>query len=414
MDSRNFCPIYQFGPFRLEVKEHRLVRGERPIPLAGKAFETLCVLVERHGTLIPKNELLAAVWPETAVEENNLDRNISTLRKALGEKTAAPRYIETVPRVGYRFVAEVTHLTDGPALSRLSQDSERSTPARQEIRFCVSPDNVRIAYAKVGSGFPIVKVANCFNHLAFEWESPIWHHWVRDVAADKSIVRYDGRGNGLSEWNVENICFEAWVQDLETVVDAAGLGKFALMGQSQGGAVAIAYAAKHPERVSHLVLCGAYSRGANFRGRPDAAQVRQALETLVQLNWGKSNPAFYQMVSNLYIPENTTPEEQTWFKDLQLISVSTQNLVKFMRGCDDIDIRSLLPSISVPTIVFHSDRDRIAPPEEGRILAAEIPNAKFVPLASGNHILVASEPAWERFRQELSTFLETTCTGDPP
>jgi len=134
----------------------------------------------------------------------------------------------------------------------------------------------------------------------------------------------------------------------------------------------------------------------------------------VQLNWGKSNPAFYQMVSNLYIPENTTPEEQTWFKDLQLISVSTQNLVKFMRGCDDIDIRSLLPSISVPTIVFHSDRDRIAPPEEGRILAAEIPNAKFVPLASGNHILVASEPAWERFRQELSTFLETTCTGDPP
>jgi len=404
VDSLNSSAIYQFGPFRLEVKEHRLFRDDRPVPLTGKAFETLCVLVGRHGSLIPKDELLAAVWPETSVEENNLDRNISTLRKALGEKSASPRYIETVPRVGYRFIAEVTRLTEGPVPSR-AQEGERDSPCRQEIRFCVSRDKVRIAYAKVGCGFPIVKVANCFNHLAFEWESPIWHHWVRDVAADNSIVRYDGRGNGLSEWNVEDICFDAWVQDLETVVDAAGLEKFALMGQSQGGAVAIAYAVKHPERVSHLVLCGAYARGANFRGRPDAAQVRQALETLVQLNWGKSNPSFYQMVSNLYIPENTTPEEQTWFKDLQLVSVSTANLVKFMRACDDIDVRSLLPSISVPTIVFHSDRDRIAPPEEGRILAAEIPNAKFVPLASGNHILVAAEPAWETFRQELCAFL---------
>ena len=362
------------------------------------------MLVGRHGSLIPKDELLAAVWPETSVEENNLDRNISTLRKALGEKSTAPRYIETVPRVGYRFIAEVTRLTEGPVPSP-AQESEHNSPCRQEIRFCVSRDKVRIAYAKVGCGFPIVKVANCFNHLAFEWESPIWHHWVRDVAADNSIVRYDGRGNGLSEWNVEDISFDAWVQDLETVVDAAGLEKFALMGQSQGGAVAIAYAVKHPERVSHLVLCGAYARGANFRGRPDAAKVRQALETLVQLNWGKSNPSFYQMVSNLYIPDNTTPEEQSWFKDLQLISVSSANLVKFMRACDDIDIRPLLPRVSVPTIVFHSDRDRIAPPEEGRILAAEIPNARFVPLASGNHILVAAEPAWETFRQELSAFL---------
>ena len=409
MTSLNSSAIYQFGPFRLEVREHRLLRGNRPVSLTGKAFETLRVLVERHGTLVPKDDLLAAVWPETNVEGNNLDRNISTLRKALGERTASPRYIETVPRVGYRFVAEVIELAE-EAAAPPARDADRDAPARQEIRFCVSPDRVRIAYAKVGCGYPIVKVANCFNHLAFEWESPIWHHWVRDVAAGNSIVRYDGRGNGLSEWNVEDISFDAWVQDLETVVDAAGLDRFALMGQSQGGAVGIAYAVKHPERVSHLILCGAYSRGANFRGRPDAAQVRQALETLVQLNWGKSNPSFFQLVTNLYIPENTTPEEQTWFKDLQLISVNTANLVKFMRACDNIDVRSLLPSIRVPTIVFHSDGDRISPPEEGRILAAEIPNAKFVPLNSGNHILVAAEPAWEIFRRELSAFLNTACT----
>ncbi|HKE09587.1 MAG TPA: alpha/beta fold hydrolase, partial [Candidatus Acidoferrum sp.] len=387
MNSLKPCGVYEFGPFRLDVKERRLLRGERGVPLTGKAFDTLCFLVGRHGSLVPKRELLNALWPETSVEENNIDRNISTLRKVLGEKSANPRYIETVPRVGYRFVAGVTEVSVAEPAPAAPREPQPESPSRQEIRFCVSPDNVRIAYAKVGNGFPIVRVANCFNHLAFEWQSPIWHHWVRDLASQNSIVRYDGRGNGLSEWNVENMSFDTWLQDLETVVDAAGLEKFALMGHSQGGAVAIAYAVKHPERVSHLILCGAYSRGATFRGRPEAAEVRRALETLVQLNWGKSNPSFFQLVTNLYIPENTGEEEQRWFKELQLISVSSMNLVRFMRACDEIDVRALLTSVRVPTIVFHSERDRIAPPEEGRILAAEIPGAKFVPLASGNHIL---------------------------
>ena len=408
MNSLKSRGVYEFGPFRLDVKERRLLRGERGVPLTGKAFETLCFLVGRHGSLVPKEELFNALWPETNVEENNIDRNISTLRKALGEKSASPRYIETVPRVGYRFVAGVTEVSVAEAGDAAPREAQHESLDRQEIRFCVGPDNVRIAYAKVGNGLPIVRVANCFNHLAFEWQSPIWHHWVRDLASENSIVRYDGRGNGLSEWNVENMSFDAWLQDLETVVDAAGLEKFALMGHSQGGAVAIAYAVKHPERVSHLILCGAYSRGANFRGRPEAAEVRRALETLVQLNWGKSNPSFFQLVTNLYIPENTSAEEQSWFKELQLISVSNVNLVRFMRGCDEINVRTLLPSVRVPTIVFHSEKDRIAPPEEGRVLAAEIPGAKFVPLSSGNHILVAAEPAWEVFRSELAAFLRSS------
>ena len=190
------------------------------------------------------------------------------------------------------------------------------------------------------------------------------------------------------------------------MVEAAGLNKFVLMGHSQGGAIAIAYAARHPERVSHLVLCGGYSQGAYHRGHPDAVEVRRALETLVQVNWGKTNPSFFQLVTNLYIPEKSTPEEQRWFKDLQLISVSPANLVKTMRACDEINVRALLPSLKVPTIVFHSDRDRVAPPEEGRILAAEIPGARFVPMSSGNHVLLADEPAWKIFREELAAFLE--------
>jgi pimeloyl-ACP methyl ester carboxylesterase/DNA-binding winged helix-turn-helix (wHTH) protein len=396
--------VYEFGLFRLELREHRLLRRGAAIPLTGKAFQTLRVLVEARGNLVSKQDLMTAVWPETSVEENNLDRNISTLRKALGEQSAGRPFIETVPRVGYRFLAPVTE-------SNSISPSPASVPeippsARQEIRFCVTPDKARLAYSTVGSGHPLVKVANCFNHLDFEWESPIWHHWVRDLATGASILRYDGRGNGLSTWDVDDISFEAWVRDLEVVVDASGLDKFALFGHSQGGAIAIAYAVRHPERVSHLVLCGAYSRGAYHRGHPDAVEVRRALETLVQLNWGKTNPSFFQVVTNLYIPEKATDEDQCWFKDLQLISVSPENLVKTMRACDDINVRPLLPSISVPTIVFHSDRDRIAPPEEGRILAAEIPGALFVPLPSANHILLSEEPAWKIFREELSSFLK--------
>jgi pimeloyl-ACP methyl ester carboxylesterase/DNA-binding winged helix-turn-helix (wHTH) protein len=405
--------VYEFGPFRLDVKEHRLVRQGRSIPLTGKAFDTLRVLVERHGTLVPKRDLMNAVWPETVVEENNLDRNISAVRKALREKPGSPQYIETVRRVGYRFVSPVKamspHTQDPPAQQSPSQSEQPDPPARQEIRFCLAPDNIRLAYATIGSGHPLVKVASCFNHLDFEWESPIWRHWVRDLANGHCIVRYDGRGNGLAEWNVSDVSFEAWVRDLEAIVDAAGLEKFALMGHSQGGAVAIAYALRHPDRVSHLVLCGAYSRGANHRGHPDAIEVRRALETLVHLNWGKSNPSFFQLVTNMYIPENATPDEQCWFKDLQLKSVSPSNLVKFMRACDEINVRPLLPSITVPTLVFHSDRDRVVPREEGSILATEIPGARFVPLASGNHLLLAAEPAWKIFRQELASFLK--CNG---
>jgi DNA-binding winged helix-turn-helix (wHTH) protein/alpha-beta hydrolase superfamily lysophospholipase len=405
MPSEQSNVVYEFGPFRLDKREHRLVRENRSIPLTGKAFKMLCVLVERRGTLLSKQDLMSAVWPETAVEENNLDRNISTLRKALGQQENGKSFIETVPRVGYRFAAPVTEGASQPAVQ---DHANEALTLRQEIRYCVTPDKVRLAYSTIGSGPPLVRVANCFNHLSFEWESPIWRHWVRDLTSRHSIVRYDGRANGLSDWEVEDISFEAWVSDLETVVDAAGLDKFILLGHSQGGAVAIAYAARHPERVSHLVLCGAYSQGSHHRNRAEAIQVRHALETLVQLNWGKTNPSFFQVVTDLYIPEKAPAEAKSWFNELQTISVSTDNLVKIMRACDDINVRALLPQLSVPTIVFHSDRDRIAPPQEGRILAAEIHGTRFVPMSSGNHILLGDEQAWQTFRKELASFLECT------
>jgi pimeloyl-ACP methyl ester carboxylesterase len=241
--------------------------------------------------------------------------------------------------------------------------------------------------------------------LDYEWDSPIWKHWLAELPKHNRLIRYDERGNGLSQRDVKEMSFELWVKDLETVVEAAGVEKFALLGISQGGAVAITYAVRHPERVSHLVLLGAFSRGLTARGTEEQMAERRALQTLVRLDWGKNNPDFKSMFTNFFIPDNSTPEQHQWLDDLQRISASPGNAARMLMLIDEISVRPLLPSVSVPTLVFHADRDRVIPAEEGRILAAEIPSARFVPLSTRNHILLAQEPAWRIFLEELGAFL---------
>jgi pimeloyl-ACP methyl ester carboxylesterase len=396
--------VFQFGSFKLDAPERRLIRDGMEIPLPHKVFTTLHLLVENAGRLMTRERLLEQAWPDVAVEEGNLNHNISILRKALGEQVTGEAYIETVPRVGYRFVAPVTQIVS--AAESQNKGASAGPRSRQEIRFCITRDDVSIAYATTGTGYPFVKAANWLNHLDFEWDSPLWRHWLRDLGEHHTFIRYDERGNGLSDWDVEDMSLEAWVHDLETVVDAAGIEKFALFGISQGGPVGITYAVRHPERVSHLILCNAYSRGRNHRGHLEKMEERRALKTLVRLDWGRNNPAFSQMFTNAFIPENAAPEHQQWFNDLQRMSATGENAARIMEVCDDTEVRSLLPSVTVPTIVFHGDRDQIVPIEEGRILAAEIPNARFVLLPTANHILLAEEPAWGKFLQELGTFLK--------
>jgi serine/threonine protein kinase/alpha-beta hydrolase superfamily lysophospholipase len=298
-------------------------------------------------------------------------------------------------------------------LQRLKRDTEPApaaaiapaAAARQKIQFCVTTDGVRLAYASTGSGYPLVKSANWLNHLDYEWDSPIWKHWLAELPKHNRLIRYDERGNGLSQWDVKEMSLELWVKDLETVVEAAGVEKFALLGISQGGAVAITYAVRHPERVSHLVLLGAFSRGLTAHGTEEQMAERRALQTLVRLDWGKNNPDFKSMFTNFFIPHNSTPEQHQWLDDLQRISASPENAARILMLIDEISIRPLLRLVSVPTLVFHADRDRVIPAEEGRILAAEIPSARFVPLSTRNHILLAQEPAWRVFMEELGAFL---------
>ena len=275
----------------------------------------------------------------------------------------------------------------------------------QEVRFCTSSDGTRIAYATVGSGPSLVKTSNWMSHLEYDWESPVWRHLYEQLSRDHFLVRYDQRGNGLSDRDVEEISFDAFVRDLETVVDAAGLDRFALLGVSQGCAASVAYAVRHPERVSHLVLYGGYTKGINWRS-PEDREKWEALDALLRHGWGQDNPAFRQMFTAMFMP-GANLEQMQWFNELQRVSTSPEIALRIRHVNSDIDVTELMPRVSVPTLVMHARDDVVVPFTEGRELAMGIPGARFVALEGQNHLLLEDEPAWPRFLSELRGFIDT-------
>ncbi len=275
---------------------------------------------------------------------------------------------------------------------------------RQKIHFCKAADGVRIAYASVGEGPPLVKAANWLNHLELDWDAPIWAPMFRELARNHTFFRYDERGNGLSEGQVADISFDAFVRDLETVVDAAGIGRFPLLGLSQGCAVAIEYAVRHPERVSHLILRGGYAAGWRVGASADVVEEREAIITLVRQGWGRTDAAYRQVVTATFMP-GATADELDWFNDFQRQTVTAENAARFLEVFADIDVRATLRKVRAPTLVMHARGDRRIPLAAGGELAAEIPNAEFVTLDSDNHLLLGREPASALFVTHIQHFL---------
>ena len=278
---------------------------------------------------------------------------------------------------------------------------------QQEIRFCTAPDGVQLAYSRIGQGPPLMKTGNWMTHLEFDLESPIWRHLYRELARDHTLVRYDARGNGLSDRTVDEISFEAFVSDLETVVDATGITRFALLGISQGCAISIAYAVRHPERVSHLILYGGFAVGWNKRARTTAQKEEDAaMLTLMRVGWGKENAAFRQLFTSQFIPGGTK-EQADWFNELQRITVSGEMAARIYEANGEADVTSLLPRVSVPTLVLHARDEARIPFEAGRRMAAGIPGARFVTLEGRNHIFLETEPAFGLFLEHTRAFLAT-------
>jgi pimeloyl-ACP methyl ester carboxylesterase/DNA-binding CsgD family transcriptional regulator len=286
----------------------------------------------------------------------------------------------------------------------------------QQIRYVRTGDGVQLAWAEAGKGPVLIKAANWLTHLEYEWESPVWRHWIRFFSNHFRFVRYDERGCGMTDWNVDNLSLECWVEDLEAVIATTDPQEpFALLGISQGAASCLVYAVKHPERVSQLVLYGAYARGVFQRGDPDKERLYRALIDLTRLGWGKDNPAFRQVFTSRFIP-GATDEQMAWFNDLCRKTTSPEMAARLLESRATVDVTALLEKVQAPTLVLHSRDDDVVPITEGHILAAGIPGAQFIELDSRNHILLEDEPAWDRFCAEVLDFtgLKGSTRGEDP
>lgn len=280
---------------------------------------------------------------------------------------------------------------------------------KQQIRFCRSFDGTRLAYAVTGDGppasTPLVKAPHWLTHLEYEAQSPIWRPWIERLSRGRTLVRMDARGCGLSDRDVTEFTFEHYVNDLEAVIDAAGLERFALFGHSQGGAIAVGYAARHAQRVTHLALLGTYARGSFRRALPPEriAELEAQLK-LVETGWGRDDAAYRAMFSTQFMP-GATLEQLNSMSELQRISASAENAARLIRSFFDIEVSDAAERIACPTLVFHGRADHRVPFEEGRRVASQIPGARLVPLETANHILLEHEPAFGRFFAELEAFL---------
>lgn len=311
-------------------------------------------------------------------------------------------------------------ITKGRALGLFSANNPRvpaslqaggrpPTVKRQKVNhsvsFATSFDATRIAFAIAGSGPPLVKVANYMSHVEYDWDSPVWAHWLEELTRNHRLIYYDERGSGLSDWNAEDVSFETWVRDLEAVVDAAGLRRFPLFAMSQAGAVAVAYAARHPDKVTRLIVHGGYARGWLKRDLTvEQVEEEKLMISLMRVGWGRGNPAFRQVFAMQLFPD-ASAEHIHALEEQMRISVSPKNAVRLESEMHRIDVRDLAPRITAPTLVLHSREDEAVPFDEGRLLASLIPKAQFVALESKNHLLREEESAWPKFVAAVRTFL---------
>ena len=384
----------RFDVYTLDPHQCTLLRGTEPVGLRPRAFDVLCHLARNPGRLVRKQDLIEAVWKNVAVTDDALVQCIRDIRRALRDEQR--QWVKTVAGRGYVF--------DAP-LSENTQSAVESRPALEYRQQCRTPDGVRLAVASTGSGLPVVRPPTWFNHLELDWSVQFRAAIYRFLAERAQLIRYDGRGSGLSDRYVPQFDFAALEQDLETVVDGLALQRYALLGISQGGPVAIAHAVRHPQRVSKLLLIGAYSRGRNRRSSTRDEEIANAQLTLMRHGWGDEHSAYLKTFCMYFFPSAPTDELRA-LADLQRMSMSADNALRMRMLCDDIDITAMLPTVSTPTLVVHSRYDNAVPLAESEYLAAAIPNAKLLVLESDNHLPLPQEPAWPVFTDAIEAFLQ--------
>ncbi|MGI9596059.1 MAG: alpha/beta fold hydrolase [Acidimicrobiales bacterium] len=412
--------IFRFEEAELDTAAFELRMAGDRVPLEPQVFEVLSYLVQHRDRLVARTELLDVVWGDRFVSDSALATRVAAARAAVGDDGRTQRLIRTVHGRGLQFVGDVVVGTDSLAASAPTSTvapagpstapparhpTESSAEPAQTVRFARADDGTELAVATIGEGRPLVKTANWLTHVEKDRNGPVWGHWTNELGARFRYLRYDSRGCGLSDRDLRGAALsdiETWVGDLETVVDGNDLDRFVLFGMSQGGAPALAYAVRYPERVSHLVLLGGYSRGMKMRGPEERAEADVYVE-MIRTGWGGRNPAFRSFFTTTFLPDATSAHVR-WFNELQAETTDTENAMLFEQAFHEHDFSELAGLIEVPTLVVHARDDLAVPYAEGRRLASLIPGAEFVTLDSANHILMADEPAWPEFLGHLDRF----------
>lgn len=393
---------YHFGEFDLDPSLGRLGNRGSPVGLEPRALALLCYLVEHRDRVVPKQELLDAVWSGEFVTDAAVTTGLRTARLAIGDTGRRQQFIRTAHGRGYQFVAPVT-VTPEPTAA--VTDSTRDT-----IRFCRTADGTRIAWAVTGAGPPLVKTANWLSRLDMERATPIFTHWFEGLTRGRQLIRYDGRGSGLSDWT-SGFTVAEWIEDIDAVADAAGLDRFPLLGVAQGGPLAVAYAASRPERVSRLVLSAAYARGRLARARDAAEHAEANLDLKLTLAGWAAEDRSYQRFLGAQFFAASPPERWDEFTAYQRQTVSAANGARFLEVQSRMDVADLARRICCPTLIVHSRDDPRVPVSQAVELADLIPGSRLVLLDGRSHLLTAEEPAWPRFLAELYAFLAEEDTG---
>lgn len=387
----------RFGDCELHAERRELRRSRVAVHLEPQVFDLLAYLVAHRERAVSRDEIIGAVWHGRIISDATLSSRINAVRQAIGDTGKNQNYIRTLPRRGFRFVGELIEDNSAPPTDRYAAQP-------QQVTFCRTRDGVSLAIATSGKGSPVIKTGTWLTNVERDSQSPLWSPLFSRLSSQFQLIRYDPRGCGLSDWNVPEISFESFVSDLESVVDSLGLERFALLGISQGAATSIAYAARHPERVSRIVISGGFPIGWRKAGSVDEIKAREAIFTLIKQGWGQDNPAFRQ-VFNLRLWPEAKPDQMLALDAQQRASTSPENAIRILRAIGDLDVTGLLPQISAPTLVLHSRGDVSNPMELGLALARGIPHSRFVEIDSRNHIPLPHELAWSRHVDELCAFL---------
>ena len=390
---------HKFGAYTLDPDRFELTRNGDVVPTEPQVFALLEFLIENRDRVVSKDDVIEAIWDGRIVSDATLSSRISAARHAVGDSGSKQGVIRTVSRRGFQFIARI----DDTVAS--STDVPKPDIPSPQVRYCTTPDGIDLPFSTSGQGPTLIKVANWLNHLEHDWTSPVWRPLFQALSVKHSLLRYDSRGVGLANWDVGDISFKDFVTDLETVIEASNQESFALLGISQGAAIAIDYTVRNPDRVTHLILWGGFARGRRMRGNDENRAESEAFLTLMRQGWGKENSPFRDMFASMYLPE-ATDEQISWWTDIQRTGTSPDNAVRLRETIDGIDVSHHLKHVQVPTLIIHSEHDMVAPVSEARFMAARVPNSHFVSLDSTNHLVMNQEDAWQRAIQEMQAFLQ--------